>query len=104
MITVAFTTGKKAAFYEVKVGAKNEENLYSFGLMTKAPYDAVISALRASLKDSYTLKVEVRQVYHSEYENLDTACATLRRIRFVEYSTKIVEKLVQVTETVKTEL
>lgn len=107
MIAVEFTQGKRAAYYEVKVSIDRDNTTlesYSFGLCTKASYDAVLSALRASLKDSYKLDIWVGRGLHSEYESLDSACATLSRLRFVEYSTKTVEKVVYVKETVKTEL
>ena len=107
MIAVEFTQGKRAAYYEVKVSINRDNTTlesYSFGLCTKASYDAVLSALRASLKDSYKLDIWIGRGCHSEYESLDSACATLSRLRFVEYSTKTVEKVVYVKETVKTEL
>lgn len=107
MITTEFIQGKRAAYYEVKVSINRDNTTlesYSFGLCTKASYDAVLSALRASLKDSYKLDIWMGKGLHSEYESLDSACATLSRLRFVEYSTKTVEKVVYVKETVKTEL
>ena len=60
MITTEFIQGKRAAYYEVKVSINRDNTTlesYSFGLCTKANYDAVLSALRASLKDSYKLEV-----------------------------------------------
>lgn len=107
MIATEFTQGKRAAYYEVKVSTNLDNTTlasYSFGLVTKANYDAVLSALRASLKDSYTLEICIGKYLHSEYESLDSACALLSRLRFVEYSTKTVEKIVYVKETIKTEL
>lgn len=107
MITTEFTQGKRDTYYEVKVSINRDNTTlesYSFGLCTKANYNAVLSALRASLKDSYKLDIWIRKGLHSEYESLDSACATLSRLRFVEYSTKTVEKVVYVEETVKTEL
>ena len=107
MISVEFTKGTRDAYYEVKVSINRDNTTlesYSFGLCTKANYDAVLSALRASLKDSYTLEILVGRGLHSEYESLDSACATLSRLRFVEYSTKTVEKVVYVKESVRTEL
>lgn len=102
MVTCEFTSGRKPSYYEVTVGVSDAQ--YSFGIYTKAPFDAVMSALRASLKDSYLLTVVPTRVLHSEYESLDTACAMLSRIRFVEYTTKDVEKIVIVKETVRKEL
>lgn len=102
MITCEFTTGKKPSYYEVTVGASNAQ--YSFGMYTKASFDAVMSALRASLKDSYTLTVVPTRVLHNEYHSLDMACAMLSRLRFVEYTTKDVKKVVIVKETVRKEL
>lgn len=107
MITTEFIQGKREAYYEVKVSINRDNTTlesYSFGLCTKADYDAVLSALRASLKDSYKLDIWIGRGLHSEYESLDSACATLSRLRFVEYSTKTVEKVVYVKESVKTEL
>ena len=102
MITCEFTTGKKSSYYEVTVGIS--ETQFSFGIYTKASFDAVASALRACIKDSYLLTIVPTKVFHSEYESLDTACALLSRLRFVEYTTKEVEKTIIVTETVKREL
>ena len=51
MISVEFTQGKRAAYYEVKVSINRDNTTlesYSFGLCTKANYDAVLSALKAS--------------------------------------------------------
>lgn len=84
----------------VSCGVENA-NDYRFGLATKASLDAVTTALRASLKDSYELTIvplgEFRGFY--EWENLESACVTLERLRFVEYTTKDVEKVVIVKET-----
>lgn len=102
MVTCEFTSGRKPSYYEVTVGIAGAQ--YNFGVYSKAPFNAILSALRASLKDSYTLTVEPVKVLHSEYESLDTACAMLSRIRFVVYTTKDVEKTVIVKETVRREL
>lgn len=85
----------------------NEDSCcYTFGIATKAPVDAVMSALKASLKDSYNLVVEPlgdgKAFY--EWESLDSGCAILSRLRFVEYTTKDVEKIVIVKETIRKEL
>jgi hypothetical protein len=104
MITCQFTTGRKPQYYEVTVTVPGFCGNYCMGVYTKAPIDAVISALRACVKDSYTLKVTLAEKFHSEYESLDSACAQLSRLRFVEYTTKEVEKTIIVTETVKREL
>lgn len=102
MIVCEFTSGKKPSYYEVTVGVLDAQ--YSFGVYTKASFDAVASALRACVKDSYLLTIVPTRVLHSEYESLDSACAMLARLRFVEYTTKDVEKVVIVKETVKKEL
>lgn len=102
MVTYEFTSGRKPSYYEVTVRVSDAQ--YSFGVVTKATYEAVVSALLASLKDSYELTVAPTKPWRSEYESLDTACSMLSRIRFVEYTTKDVEKVIIVKETVRKEL
>lgn len=104
MIAIEFTTGKKPSYYEVEVGIPNCTANYKLGIYSKASFDAVASALRASVPSHYLVTVTPIKMLHSEYESLDTACAILSRLRFVEYTTKDVEKVVIVKETVRKEL
>lgn len=104
MVTCEFIKGTKPSYYEVTVAVIGAPKNYSIGVYTKAPFDAVLSALRACVKESYTLVVEQTKVLHSEYESLDSACALLSRLRFIEYTTREVEKVVTVTELISKEL
>lgn len=109
MINVEFKPAQRGYHhYRIVASCDTTETTpdYRFGLRTKASIDVVTSALRSALKDSYSLTVvPLREMcVFYEWESIDSACETLERLRFVEYTTKDVEKVVIVKETTKKEL
>lgn len=108
MLNVKYGYGNKQKHYlvEVCIWYNGDFKAETFPLTTKAPLDAILSALGAVTKYTVTaVELDPKKNWgYTEWYNLDTLCNTVSRLKF--YHTEIVEreKVVIVKETISTDL